>query len=96
MIPSSCSLAFAGLDDVPVSLVTVPNLSCVGWLRSEISGLALLSLKMIQAWGSVFLKIILKCMLHIYAVQRIWIFSKLPVCSGLKYNPFALAAFGKA
>lgn len=46
--------------------------------------------------GKPFLNIILKCMLHLYAVHRIWIFSKLPICRGLKYNPVALAAFGEA
>lgn len=33
---------------------------------------------------------------YIYAVQRIWIFSKLSVPCGFKYNPFALAAFRRS
>lgn len=55
-------------------------------VASELSGIALLSLKVIQAWGSIFclFLITLKCMLHTHAAQRIWVFSKLPVCSGFK------------
>lgn len=91
-VPISPFFAFAGLDDVLVSLGDCPQslLHLAGWNLCDCP----IEHEGGPGWQNHVLELNLKCLLHTYiyvcvyicTVQRIWIFSKHPVCNGFKYN----------